>query len=131
MKRTIYINKQAQAIIGETDNLSGRITDILYTYSSLLSASTPELPLSDWLALADIIGRNKAGVSPVNYQLLAVLTSSDMPSDLSTKVRHLPVSSIYAITDIVNRFHLSAADGDVSERLADSGARISGVRINA
>lgn len=55
MRKTIYINDEAAAVIGRAANVSGRIETVLTRYRHIIDEATPELPLEGWLDIAEAL----------------------------------------------------------------------------
>jgi len=140
-KKTIYISDEAEAVIGHTDSLSGRINTIAIRYGAIAADECPALAEPEWMLLCDmlngtILDTDYRTADPSRFLWADISEAGKLDGladkwsvdteALSLRVRNMRLAQRIAIIEVVSKFwgspHLNEAPA--AEVLKECGAQI-------
>jgi hypothetical protein len=139
-RKSIYLSDQAEAVIGtDHDSLSGRINNICIRYGTITAAGCPELRLSEWLMICDMLNAtvmDAAGADQARHLWADIAESGKLDGlaekweidteDLSQRVRAMSYAGQVAIIEVVGKFwrHPKLNELSSADLLREVGAKI-------
>lgn len=118
-RATIHLSTPADEVIGEVENLSGRINNIIIRYGGIMSGETPTLALAEWQMICDmlnatVIDADYRDADPARFLWADIAESGRLDGlaekwsidteALSAKVRAMTYSQQVAILEVVAKF---------------------------
>lgn len=135
-KKSIYISDAAEKVIGDNENVSGRINSIIVRYGTIMEKDCPELTESEWMMICDILnGTDHRDADPARFLWADISESGKLDGmaekweidteALSQRVRDMEYTQQVAIIEIVHRFWRGNSNaGSYSEILKAVGAKV-------
>ena len=121
-KKTMYLAKESEEILnrgGKPNNFSARLNSLIMRYDGIVTASTPELSVGEWLCIMDanngtwLEADGKRGdiaargvwlnVADSELDGLAEKWDVDLQA-LSNKLREMPYHKKVAVVEMIQRF---------------------------
>lgn len=140
-RATIHLSTPAENVIGEVENLSGRLNNIIIRYGGIVSAETPTLALAEWQMICDmlnstIIDTDHRDTDPARFLWSDIAESGKLDGlaekweinteSLSQRVRAMSYAQTVAILEVVAKFWRSPKlnDMEMTNLLNECGAKI-------